>query len=29
VSYTDELIGGALRDLAEQAVIEPPAADAL
>jgi SecD-like export protein len=29
VSNTDELIGGALRDLAEQAVTVPPTADAL
>jgi hypothetical protein len=29
VSDADELIGGALRDLAEQAVTVPPAADAL
>jgi SecD-like export protein len=29
VSNTDELIGGALRDLAAQAVTVPPAADAL
>ena len=29
MSDTDELIGGALRDLAEQAVTVPPAADAL
>lgn len=29
MSNTDELIGGALRDLAEQAIIVPPAADAL